>query len=66
MRWRNYTIPPSLDALLLLDNSALSIIFGFQLEIGLRVVAHGAHLRSLLADAHMTTVAALPDALLVA
>ena len=41
-------------------------LFGLELEVSLRMVAHGAHLGSLLALYDVTAVAALPDALVVA
>ena len=44
----------------------LLIIFGFELEVSLRMVAYGAHLGSLLAYAHVAAVAALPDAVALA
>ena len=43
-----------------------SIVLGLELEVSLRMVAHGAHLGSLFAHHDVAAVAALPDALVVA
>lgn len=37
------------------------IVLGLELEVALRMVAHGAYLGSLLAHYHVATVAAYPD-----
>ena len=43
-----------------------SIVLGLDLEVGLGMVAHGAHLGSLLANHHVAAVAALPNGVTVA